>query len=145
MSKRTARHRRRAMFVTLLGLSAALLLPSVAFTGPPNASPGPRLLQSPRIREIQGVGHISPVANAEVSGVTGVVTAKRAGGFLMQGTAPDAHPRTSEGIFVSTTAAPADMSPGDSVRVGGTVKEQRQGGDATTNANLSITQIAASS
>src|SRR5215213_10285252 len=117
MSKRTARHRRRAMFVTLLGLSAALLLPSVAFPGPPNASPGPRLLQSPRIREIQGAGHISPVANTVVSGVTGVVTAKRAGGFFMQDASPDDDPRTSEGIFVSTTAAPADLSPGNIVRV----------------------------
>src|SRR5215207_9728700 len=119
MSKRTARHRRRAMFVTLLGLSAALLLRSVALTGPPNASPGPRLLLSPRIREIQGAGHISPLANTEVSGVTGVVTAVREGGFFMQDAAPDDDPRTSEGIFVSTTTATADVSPGDSVRVGG--------------------------
>jgi predicted extracellular nuclease len=143
MSKRTARRRRRAMFVTLVGLSAALLLPSAAFTGPPNASPGSRPLQSPRIRAIQGAGHISPLADTEVSGVTGVVTAKRAGGFFMQDAAPDDDPRTSDGIFVSTTAAPADLSPGDGVRVGGTVKEQRQGGDAPTNANLSVTQIAA--
>src|SRR5215204_653029 len=107
MSKRTARHRGRAMCVILLGLSTATLLPSVAFTDPPNASPGPRLLQSPRIREIQGASHISPLANTEVSGVNGVVTAKREGGFFMQDAAPDDDPRTSEGIFVSTTAAPA--------------------------------------
>src|SRR5215207_1193083 len=145
MSKLTARHRRRAMCVILLGLSAAVLLPSVAFTGPPNASPGPRLLQSPRIREIQGAGHISPVANTEVSGVNGVVTAKRAGGVFMQDAAPDDDPRTSEGIIVSMTAAPAVVSPGNIVRVNGTVKEQRQVGDAATNSNLSVTQIAASS
>lgn len=85
------------------------------------------------------------MANSEVSGVTGIVTAKRANGFFMQDPAPDSDASTSEGIFVFTNAAPAEVAPGDSVRVGGTVKEQRQGGDAATNANLTVTQINASS
>lgn len=79
-----------------------------------------------------------------MSGVTGVVTAKRADGFFMQDTMPDADPRTSEGTFVFTGAAPA-ASPGDPVRVGGKVEERRQGGDAPANANLTVTQITSSS
>src|SRR5215207_1309097 len=145
MSTRTARRRRYRIPLALCVLSAALLLLAGASSGPSVAASHSHLFLSPRIREIQGAGHISPVANTEVSGVNGVVTAKREGGFFMQDAAPDDDPRTSEGIFVSTTAAPAVVSPGNIVRVNGTVKEQRQGGDAATNANLSVTQIAASS
>src|SRR5215210_266797 len=145
MSIRTARRSRRAIPFALCVLSAALLLPAWTSSVPPVAASHPHVLQSPRIRGIQGAGHISPLVNTEVSGVNGVVTAKRAGGFFMQDAAPDDDPRTSEGIFVSTTTALADVSPGDSVRVGGAVKEQRQGGDTASNANLTVTQIAASS
>lgn len=145
MSTRTACRSRRARFFALCILSAALLLPAGRSSVTHVAASHARVLQSPRIRELQGAGHLSPSANTEVSGVNGVVTAKRANGFFMQDPAPDSDARTSEGIFVFTNSAPADVSPGDSVRVGGTVREQRQGGDAATNANLTVTQLTASS
>src|SRR5215210_5625886 len=145
MSTRTARRMRYRIPLALCILSAALLLPAGASSGPSVAASHSHLFLSPRIREIQGAGHISPLDKTEVSGVGGVVTAKRANGFFMQDTAPDTDPRTSEGIFVFTNAAPANVSPGDAVRVAGTVREQRQGGDAATNANLTVTQIDPSS
>src|SRR5215207_11103715 len=145
MSILTARRRHYAILVALFGLSAALLLPSGASSGQPIAATNSTFRQSPRIREIQGAGHFSPLDKTEVSGVNGVVTAKRANGFFMQDTAPDTDPRTSEGIFVFTTSAPANVSPGDAARVGGTVAERRQGVDAASNANLTVTQINASS
>src|SRR5215210_8020921 len=143
MSTRTARRRRYRIPLALCILSAALLLSAGASPGSPVAES--HFFQSSRIREIQGAGHISPLDKTEVSGVNGVVTAKRANGFFMQDTAPDTDPRTSEGIFVFTTSAPANVSPGDAVRVGGTVTERRQGVDAASNANLTVTQINASS
>src|SRR5829696_2686044 len=145
MSTRTARRRRYRIPLALCFLSAALLLPAGASPGSPVAASHTYLLPSPRIREIQGAGHISPLDKTEVSGVGGIVTAKRANGFFMQDPAPDTDPRTSEGIFVFTNAAPANVSPGDAVRVGGTVAERRQGADAASNANLTVTQINASS
>src|SRR5215218_1518812 len=145
MSTRTARRRRYRIPLALCVLSAALLLPAGASPGPSVAASHSHLFLSPRIREIQGAGHISPLDKTEVSGVNGIVTAKRANGFFMQDPAPDTDPRTSEGIFVFTNAAPANVSPGDAVRVAGTVREQRQGVDAASNANLTVTQINASS
>ena len=142
MSTRPARRRQYAIPAALFAFSAALLLSPGAASELPAAASRPRPVQSPRIREIQGGGHLSPMAGAEVSGVTGVVTAKRADGFFMQDAAPDSDARTSEGIFVF---ANADVSAGDGVRVAGTVAERRQGPDAATNANLSVTQIRAAS
>ncbi len=144
MNTLTAHRSHNAILAALVGLSAALILLPAAYSVLPAATAHPRPLQSPRIHDIQGAGHISPLEKTEVSGVTGIVTAKRANGFFMQDPAPDADPRTSEGIFVFTNTAPAVL-PGDGVRVGGKVEERRQGGDAPTNANLTITQITSSS
>jgi predicted extracellular nuclease len=93
-----------------------------------------------RIREIQGAAHVSPLNGVAVSGVVGIVTVNRATGFFMQDPAPDNDPRTSEGIFV---LAPPGVggAVGDRVRVNGMVTEARQGTNAETNANLSVTQI----
>lgn len=90
------------------------------------------------IRDIQGSGHLSPLAGSPVSNISGIVTAKRSNGFYMQDPAPDSNPSTSEGIFVFTSSSPS-VNVGDSVRVGGTVTEFRPGNTAT---NLTITQIA---
>src|SRR5215210_7211888 len=106
MSTRTARRRRYRIPLALCFLSAALLLSAGASPGSPVAASHSHFFQSSRIREIQGAGHISPLDKTEVSGVNGVVTAKRANGFFMQDTAPDTDARTSEGIFVFTNAAP---------------------------------------
>jgi predicted extracellular nuclease len=81
-----------------------------------------------------------------VSGVSGIVTARRASGFFLQDPAPDNDPRTSEGIFVFVPPSPAlNVAVGDRVSVNGTVTEARPGANSETNANLSVTQINASS
>jgi uncharacterized protein len=98
---------------------------------------------SARIRDIQGVNHISPRLGQAVSNVPGIVTGKKSNGFYMQDPLPDNDVATSEGIFVFTGSAPATVAIGDSVRVSGNVAEFRAGGAAATNSSLTITQIAA--
>ncbi|HEV2761891.1 MAG TPA: endonuclease/exonuclease/phosphatase family protein [Pyrinomonadaceae bacterium] len=142
MSKPIVPRRRYAIHAVVFALSSAFLLSPAPASESPAAASRPHPVQSPRIREIQGAGHLSPLVNAEVAGVAGVVTAKRADGFFMEDPVPDADARTSEGIFVFTNA---NVSAGDRVSVTGTVNERRQGPDAATNANLSVTQIRASS
>jgi hypothetical protein len=94
---------------------------------------------SARIRDIQGAGHISPLNGQAVTGVPGVVTAKRTNGFFMQDPSPDGDPATSEGLFVFTSSAPT-ANVADAVIVSGTVSEFRPGG-ADGLANLTITEI----
>lgn len=93
---------------------------------------------APRIHDIQGRGHVSPLAGLVVEGVPGIVTQLRSNGFYFQDPVPDADPGTSEGLFVYTGSAPA-VAVGDSVLVGGTVSEYRTGGSAS--ANLTTTEI----
>ena len=91
-----------------------------------------------RIHDIQGAAHISPLDGRSVSSVPGIVTAVRRGGFYVQDPNPDSDSATSEGIFVSTSSAPA-VRVGDCVRVSGTVAESRNGGNAFYN--LTVTEI----
>ncbi len=92
----------------------------------------------------QGTEHRSPFEGEAVSNVPGVVSQHTGNGFWMQDPTPDDDIATSEGIFVFTRSAPAAaLTRGTAVTVSGTVSEFRPGGDS--NANLSITQIAASS
>jgi len=96
------------------------------------------------IQEIQGTEHRSPFEGEAVSNVPGVVSQRSINGFWMQDPTDDGDASTSEGIFVFTRSAPAAaLTRGTAVTVSGTVSEFRPGGDST--ANLSITQIAASS
>ncbi len=82
-----------------------------------------------RIRDIQGLSHTSPKAGQEVANIQGIVTAistdKYVKGFFMQ--EPDASidndPKTSEGIFVSTSYT--KMKVGDLVSIKGTVTEKK--------------------
>ncbi|HEY0319604.1 MAG TPA: endonuclease/exonuclease/phosphatase family protein [Pyrinomonadaceae bacterium] len=137
MSRLTAR--RRDYLVAFLIAVALLFMTAIRpapFAGATSLSP-----PSPRIREIQGAKHLSPLVNSTVSDVNGIVTATRSNGFYMQDAVPDADPRTSEGIFVFTNKALSNVSVGDSVSVSGRVTEHRQGDNAETNANLSVTQI----
>src|ERR1044072_6079633 len=101
----------------------------------PEPQPGDK-----RIRDVQGTTRVSPLLGQKVTGVPGVVTATRSvgdRGFWIQDTAPDADPRTSEGVFVYTSgSAPAV---GDSVLVSGTIAEYRPGGD--TGSNQTLTEI----
>ena len=90
-----------------------------------------------RIRDIQGTQHVSPRLNQVVSGVPGVVTARRANGFFIQDPQPDADTSTSEGLFVFTSTAPrADITVGSAVLVSGLVTEFRGAANA-----LGMTQI----
>ncbi|MEU1435281.1 endonuclease/exonuclease/phosphatase family protein [Streptomyces sp. NPDC005786] len=92
-----------------------------------------------RVHDIQGTTRVSPLDGKAVTGVPGVVTAVRttgSRGFWIQDTAPDADPRTGEGVFVYTGSAAPAVAVGDSVLVSGTVDEYYP--SATTQ---SITEI----
>ena len=67
----------------------------------------------------------------------GVITAVRTNGFFMQDPQPDSDERTSEGVFVFTSSAPARRRVGDAVTVSGRVAEFRPGGGV----NLTTTEI----
>ncbi|QQQ76649.1 lamin tail domain-containing protein [Saccharothrix sp. 6-C] len=111
--------------------------------GDPDPDPEPEPGDK-RVRDIQGTTRVSPLLGQKVAGVPGVVTATRAvgdRGFWLQDTAPDADPRTSEGVFVYTAALAPTVEPGDEVLVSGTVAEYRPGGDAASNSNQTLTEI----
>ena len=91
------------------------------------------------IPQVQGAGHLSPLAGKPVNGVHGIVTAVSPSGFWMQNPAPDADPATSEGILVFTRTAPT-VRVADDVLVDGAVSEFRPGG-SSGNDNLTTTQI----
>ena len=96
-----------------------------------------------RIHDIQGTSFLSPLRNASVTNVPGVVTAVRttsSRGFWLQDPVPDDNPATSEGIFVFTSSTP-NVSVGDSVLVSGKVSEFYPPSGDTTTSNLSITEI----
>ncbi|MFD1149457.1 endonuclease/exonuclease/phosphatase family protein [Saccharothrix hoggarensis] len=111
--------------------------------GNPDPDPEPQPGDK-RIRDIQGTTRLSPLVGQKVTGVPGVVTATRATGdrgFWFQDTAPDADPRTSEGVFVYTAGLTPTVEPGDEVLVSGTVAEYRPGGDAASNSNQTLTEL----
>ncbi|MBH8577322.1 DUF11 domain-containing protein [Nostocaceae cyanobacterium CENA369] len=94
---------------------------------------------TPRIHDIQGASHISPLNGQKVADVAGIVTVVRSNGFYLQDPKPDSDDRTSEAVFVFTSSAPT-VQAGDSVLVGGTVTEFRPGGASGAN-NLTTTEI----
>lgn len=98
----------------------------------------PALTDVVDIHDIQGAGHVSPMAGQTVTNVTGVVTALRADGFYMQGLNPDDDLATSEGIFVFTRFPPTTKV-GDWVSVDGMVDEFYPGGVET--GYLSVTEL----
>ena len=88
------------------------------------------------IGSIQGTSHLSPLANVQVTGIAGIVTARDTNGFWIQD-AGDGNVLTSDAVYVfnSTLAKPLV---GDSVLVTGRVQEFRPAGDAS---NLTTTEI----
>ncbi|MFN6464904.1 MAG: putative Ig domain-containing protein [Nostoc sp. DedVER02] len=92
---------------------------------------------TPRIHDIQGASHISPLNGQQVGDVGGIVTVIKSNGFYLQDPNPDNDDRTSEAIFVFTSSAPT-VSVGDSVLVNGTVTEFRPANNAN---NLTTTEI----
>ncbi|WP_344973002.1 endonuclease/exonuclease/phosphatase family protein [Salinactinospora qingdaonensis] len=111
------------------------------------ASPAPATADtcgypSPRIRDIQGSHHLSPLDGSDVSDVRGVVTAVDSNGFWFQDPCPDSAPATSEGLFVYTSSTP-NVAVGDEISVEGTVSEYRPGGSSTDN--LTTTELTSAS
>jgi len=106
-------------------LALAFLLPLAAHTA-----------WAQNIGSIQGSSHLSPLANVQVTGIAGIVTARDTNGFWIQD-AGDGNALTSDAIYVfnSTLAKPLL---GDSVLVTGRVQEFRPGSDAN---NLTLTEI----
>jgi uncharacterized protein len=81
----------------------------------------------PRVADIQGRGHVSPLAGRSVSSVAGIVTCLRPrAGFYIQSPLPDGSVDTSEGLFVAVDRMP-DVAPGDLVLIDGTVQERTEG------------------
>ncbi|MGW5642118.1 endonuclease/exonuclease/phosphatase family protein [Saccharopolyspora sp. NPDC003752] len=104
--------------------------------------------QQVRIHDIQGTTRVSPLAGRQVTGVPGVVTGVRgfgqARGFWFQDTAPDADPRTSEGLFVFTGDQTPQVAVGDVVAVDGRVVEYypvASGETPETTPNQSVTEL----
>jgi predicted extracellular nuclease len=117
----------------LAGLALVLTCVGVAGFGTANAQ------GQVRIRDIQGVGHVSPLLRRDVTDVPGIVTAVLSDGFFMQDAQPDNNDATSEGLFVFLNGTP-NVAVGSSVLVSGRVGEFRAGGQRGTN-NLTLTQI----
>jgi uncharacterized protein len=90
-----------------------------------------------RIFEIQGAGHIAPLAGQQVQHVPGVVTSVRPNGFTLQDEQGDGRTETSDAVLVFTREVPTVVV-GDRVRVSGVIGEFRPGGDEH---NLSVTEI----
>ena len=97
------------------------------------------------IYDIQGTGHLSPLADEPVT-TQGIVTAVDDNGFYLQDPQGDDNQATSDGILVFTGGTPEDgegeaIAVGDEVQVAGTVSEFVPGG--TDTGNLSTTEITA--
>ena len=119
---------------TAAAVTTALLLPN---------SSSASAAEGPSIHDIQGSTRVSPLVGRTVTDVVGIVTGVRdygSRGFWMQEPHPDGDPATSEGIFVYTGSDTPQVSPGDKVRVAGTVEEYVPGG--ADSGNQSVTQIA---
>ena len=72
---------------------------------------------------------------------SGIVTQRRSNGVVIQDPSPDDDPKTSEGVFVFTSAAPpAFAALGASIQVHGQVQEFRN----SDTADLTVTEIGAS-
>ena len=90
------------------------------------------------IMQIQGAGHVSPLAGQRVSEVPGVVTAIRPSSFYMQDAEGDGNDATSDGILVFGVST-STLTVGAAVRVNARVSEFRPGGASSDN--LTITEL----
>jgi predicted extracellular nuclease len=93
-----------------------------------------------RIHDVQGTTRLSPLAGQKVTGLPGIVTGVRTSGskgYWIQDPAPDADPRTSEGVFVYTGSAAPTVAVGDSVLVSGKVSEYYPSSTAQSVTELS--------
>lgn len=92
------------------------------------------------ISEIQGAGFGSQFVNQAVTDVTGVVTAIGPLGFWLRSTTPDDDIRTSESVYVFTTASATsirrNVTVGEIVTIDGKVEEYR-----SDRAHMFLTEI----
>ncbi|KAK0201117.1 Endonuclease/exonuclease/phosphatase [Desarmillaria ectypa] len=78
------------------------------------------------ITDIRGMAYRSTFVGQTVSGITGVVTAKKSYGFFLSGD-PVNDTRVSNGIYVYGSSAVKQVDVGDSVSLSGKVVEYRSG------------------
>ncbi len=129
---------RKTLMIKRIKSLTILIIVSIALAGCDAFTKSTPLPEGEKISEIQGAGHISPLANRPVYNVHGIVTAIRADGFYMQDPDPDDDPATSEGIFVYKRSVPG-VKAGDEVLVNAVVEEFNAGGIGSTY--LTITQL----
>ena len=98
------------------------------------------------VHAIQGNGDVSPYAVNSIVATEGIVTARTSNGFFLQ--TPDAEADmdagSSEGVFVFTSAAPpASAAVGNRVRVNATLDEYNPGGQLplTELKNATVIQV----
>ncbi len=126
--------RARRRIAAALALTVSLIAALLVMTASPAGA------QDVTIMDIQGEGHLSPLAGETVT-TEGIVTAVAFNGFYLQDPDGDRNDRTSDGVFVFQRSP--SVTVGDEVSVTGTVSEFIPGGAST--GNLSVTQIGASS
>jgi predicted extracellular nuclease len=107
--------------------------PSQLFAFAIDGDPGRTPVRRPRVPEIQGRGHASPLFGEEVAGVRGVVTAvlpPDAGpGFWLQDRQGDGDAASSDAVFVVTAPDAPPVRPGAEVVVDGRVDEVAGAGE----------------
>lgn len=118
------------------GWTASVALVAIVGLGILCGGCAPRVQPGHTIASIQGAGHISPLKDASVDRVEGIVTAviedQRAPRFWIQSRRPDDSPATSEGLMVLTRGVDVPMpAVGSLVAVSGTVTEWGRDGDLT--------------
>jgi len=109
---------------TVIGLSAAYDSPQIWPRSQADVIPGkcaPTPCEGLTISQIQGGGDTSPFnGKTGLACLTGCVTGVTADGFTLQSLAPDADPRTSEGIYAfryTSWTNPRGLRPGDLVEL----------------------------
>jgi len=122
----------RQLPIALTGLAA--LLTSAALGAPATATGR----AATAIHDLQGTTRLGKTGAATVGGIVTALRTAGSKGFWIQDPHADADPRTSEGLFVFTNAAPA-VTIGDNVTVSGTVSEYYPGGAQA--GGQSITQL----
>jgi len=88
------------------------------------------------ISQITGNKFLSPYNGQTVSDVRGLVTAKGPNGIFLRSTSPDGDSRSSESIYVFSSAVGGTLNVGDIITLGGTITEYR-----SSSAYLFLTEL----
>jgi hypothetical protein len=132
----------------LAALACGLTVAAPAVATAATAPPPPTAPGALTIPDIHGTTFLSPYENQVVSGVPGIVTAvSNAGssrGFWFQDPTPGPDPRSSTGLFVFTSSAPA-VAVGESILVSGTVSDFHPDAAPATSLDLAVSELEKSS